>query len=91
MGFMRPDGVLWFGAVRGRMCINQFPVQSFGQPSRFKNKFKDVKLQGGRARADVQPECDTQLRGTSPVPSAAFWATRVILSTKRQTLPREEP
>lgn len=56
MGFMRPDGVLWFGAVRGRMCISQFPVQSFGQPSRFKNKFKDVKLQGGRARADVQPE-----------------------------------
>lgn len=32
---------------------------------------------------------DTQLRGTSPVPSAAFWATRVILSKRCPERSRE--
>lgn len=41
------------GEVGG--CASVPAVQSRGQPFYFKNKFKDILLQGRRARADVQP------------------------------------
>lgn len=70
-------------------CASVPTVQSFAQPFYFKNKFKDILLQGRRARADVQPGHDEHLRRKSLFllrclgPSGSFFPKDAI------SLPRE--
>ena len=63
--FIRPGHLSSFGAGRGGGCVSVPTAQSLGQPFYFKNKFKDILLQGRKARADVQPGCDEPLRRKS--------------------------